>query len=75
MNLLIDLNRRLARDIRYIVRLEPGVYQPEETLDLRKGSCRDSGWLLVHLLDRSCISNSIATHPCTQRNQTNFVTC
>src|SRR5215468_7356922 len=50
VNLLIDLNRRLARDIRYIVRLEPGVYQPEETLDLRKGSCRDSGWLLVQIL-------------------------
>jgi len=50
VNLLIDLNRRLARDIRYIVRLEPGVYQPEETLDLRKASCRDSGWLLVQIL-------------------------
>ncbi|HXX10320.1 MAG TPA: transglutaminase family protein, partial [Burkholderiales bacterium] len=50
VNLLVDLNRRLARDIRYIVRLEPGVYQPEETLDLRKGSCRDSGWLLVQIL-------------------------
>ena len=50
VDLLVDLNRRLARDIRYIVRLEPGVYQPEDTLDLRKGSCRDSGWLLVQIL-------------------------
>ena len=50
VNLLVALNQRLARDIQYIVRMEPGVYRPEETLGLRQGSCRDSGWLLVHIL-------------------------
>jgi uncharacterized protein (DUF2126 family) len=50
VNMLVDLNRRLARDIRYIVRLEPGVYAPEQTLGLGQGSCRDSGWLMVHIL-------------------------
>ena len=50
VDLLVELNRRLARDIRYIVRLEPGVYKPEETLGLGQGSCRDTGWLLVHIL-------------------------
>ncbi len=50
VDLLVELNRRLSRDIQYIVRLEPGVYQPEETLGSRKGSCRDSGWLLVQIL-------------------------
>ena len=44
---LIELNQTVQRDIEYGVRLEPGVQSPEETLQLRKGSCRDSAWLLV----------------------------
>ncbi|MGE0823783.1 MAG: DUF2126 domain-containing protein [Candidatus Binatia bacterium] len=47
---LADLNRRLARDIEYLIRMAPGVQTLEETLTKRSGSCRDSGWLLVQLL-------------------------
>jgi uncharacterized protein (DUF2126 family)/transglutaminase-like putative cysteine protease len=49
---LVTLNRRLNSEIEYRVRLEPGLQSPEETLSLRSGSCRDSGWLLVQVLRR-----------------------
>src|SRR6266571_10812 len=47
---LVSLNRRLAQEIKYLIRLESGVQTAEETLALRSGSCRDTGWLLVQVL-------------------------
>ncbi len=50
MAILTGLNTAVRARIAYVIRDEPGVWTPEETLGYGRGSCRDAAVLLVAMM-------------------------
>jgi uncharacterized protein (DUF2126 family)/transglutaminase-like putative cysteine protease len=49
VGMLVGLNSEVNKRVQYVIRDEPGIWTPDETLAAGRGSCRDSAALLVAL--------------------------
>lgn len=58
---LVEANRCVNQALNYIIRLDPGVQSCEETLQLKRGSCRDMAWLLCQILRHKGLATRFAS--------------
>ena len=49
ITLLTSVNRKIANELQYQMREEPGVQSPAQTLSMRTGSCRDLATLFIEI--------------------------
>jgi len=52
IDVVVACNQAVNKRIKYVIRNEPGVWTPEETLQEGRGSCRDSAMLLAAVMRR-----------------------
>tara|TARA_B100001939_G_scaffold105710_2_gene91354 strand:+ start:7322 stop:10477 length:3156 start_codon:yes stop_codon:yes gene_type:complete len=50
VDILVEINQFVANRVGYVIRMEPGIQSCQTTIQSGKGSCRDSSFLLMHLL-------------------------
>lgn len=58
---LVEINRCVNQSLNYIIRLDPGVQTCEETLQVKRGSCRDMAWLLCQILRHRGLATRFAS--------------
>ncbi|MCE7056161.1 transglutaminase family protein [Algoriphagus sp. AGSA1] len=58
---LVAINAMINQELRYNVRMEPGVQSCEETLTIGSGSCRDFAWLMVQVLRHMGLASRFAS--------------
>lgn len=52
VDMLVGINQFVASRVGYVIRMEPGIQSCGQTIQSGKGSCRDTSFLLMHLLRR-----------------------
>ncbi|MEN2283079.1 transglutaminase family protein [Algoriphagus sp. SE2] len=58
---LVAINQLIHQELKYHVRMEPGVQSCEVTLTLGSGSCRDFAWLMVLVLRHLGLASRFAS--------------